>query len=68
MGLRKEALETKLCRPGRLLRIKRFILDGEIAALDERGRHFALLQSIKTSKAPSGHARIAISVGTITHP
>ena len=35
------------------LRIKRFILDGEIVALDERGRHsFALLQNIKTSQAP----------------
>ena len=35
------------------LRIKRFILDGEIVALDKRGRHsFELLQSIKTSKAP----------------
>jgi bifunctional non-homologous end joining protein LigD len=40
-----EALETT--------RVKRFILDGEIGALDERGRHsFALLQKIKTSKAP----------------
>ena len=35
------------------IRIKRFILDGEVVALDERGWHsFALLQKIKTSKAP----------------
>ena len=40
-----QALET--------IRIKRFMLDGEVVALDERGRHsFALLQKIKTSKAP----------------
>jgi len=33
--------------------LKRFILDGEIVALDEQGRHsFALLQNIKTSDAP----------------
>jgi bifunctional non-homologous end joining protein LigD len=35
------------------LRPKRFVVDGEIVALDENGRHsFALLQRIKTSKAP----------------
>ena len=34
-------------------RTRRFILDGEIVALDVRGRHsFALLQKIKTAKAP----------------
>jgi len=38
-----EALETT--------RVKRFILDGEIGALDERGRHsFALLQKSKRPK------------------
>ena len=35
------------------LRVKRFVFDGEIVALDENGRHsFELLQRIKTSKAP----------------
>jgi bifunctional non-homologous end joining protein LigD len=35
------------------LRAKRFMLDGEIVALNARGRHsLALLQNIKTSKAP----------------
>jgi DNA ligase D-like protein (predicted ligase) len=35
------------------LRVKRYILDGEIVALDEQGRHsFELLQNVNTSKAP----------------
>lgn len=34
-------------------RLKRFVVDGEIVALDGQGRHsFALLQNVKTSKAP----------------
>jgi bifunctional non-homologous end joining protein LigD len=37
----------------RRLRVKRYILDGEIVALDEQGRHsFELLQNVNTSKAP----------------
>jgi bifunctional non-homologous end joining protein LigD len=35
------------------LPVKRYILDGEIVALDEQGRHsFELLQNVNTSKAP----------------
>ena len=35
------------------LRVKRYILDGEVVALDEQGRHsFELLQNVNTSKAP----------------
>jgi bifunctional non-homologous end joining protein LigD len=35
------------------LREKTFVLDGELVALDEQGKHsFSLLQNIKTSRAP----------------